>query len=809
MPLDSAAAKLHRMAPQPDTMTLSNRILRHGALAAFLLALAVRAVYLAELRGSLLFEVLLGDARRYDLWAQAIAAGDWRGKGVFYQAPLYPYFLAVLYRLAGRSLGLVRVVQALLGAGACAAVAAAGRRLVSPAAGLAAGILLALYPPAIFFDGLLQKSALDLALMSLVVLLVAVFATRPRAWHALAGGALLAAFSLSRENALALLPLAALGLAFGWRARPWPERLGWVGLLALGAALVLAPVAWRNLAVGGELALTTSQAGTNFYIGNHPGADGRYRPLRRGRTSPEFERQDATELAEAAVGHPLSPRGVSRYWLSRGLDFARSQPAAWAALLARKWLLVWHGAELVDTDALEAYRDRSALLALLYPLLGFGTLCPLAVLGVWATRDRWRTLWPLYALALAWSAAVALFYVLARYRYPLVPILALFAGAGIAAAVELLRRREARRLAPGLALAAAAAVACNWPLGGADPRATTYADLGTELAALGRRDEAAGELEHALALDPRLAGAHLALGNVQVQRGQIDAAAASYRRAAELDPADPQAENNLGTILAREGRDAEAEASFRTAVARDPGYAAAYGNLAEILARRGDSAGALAAARTGTQLAPRDAEAHHALGNLLAFTGDTAGAEAEYRRAIALEPRSADARYKLSVLLARRGADAEAAAERDAAFRAAPPVARLHVREGLLAERRGDFAAAAARYREVLAVLPDDRLAAIFLARLRAAAPDPALRNGPEAIALAQRALLAAGGRDAAATAILAAAYAEAGRFPEAYIAAVRAAANTRDAAARREYQAEANLYRAHRPLRLAARAGG
>ena len=46
-------------------------------------------------------------------------------------------------------------------------------------------------------------------------------------------------------------------------------------------ALVLAPVALRNRAAGGELVLTTSQAGANFYIGNHPGADGRYQPLRR------------------------------------------------------------------------------------------------------------------------------------------------------------------------------------------------------------------------------------------------------------------------------------------------------------------------------------------------------------------------------------------------------------------------------------------------------------------------------------------------------------------------------------------------
>ena len=46
----------------------------------------------------------MGDSRGYDEWARRIAGGDWLGHEVFYQAPLYPYLLGVIYAIAGRHL---------------------------------------------------------------------------------------------------------------------------------------------------------------------------------------------------------------------------------------------------------------------------------------------------------------------------------------------------------------------------------------------------------------------------------------------------------------------------------------------------------------------------------------------------------------------------------------------------------------------------------------------------------------------------------------------------------------------------------
>src|SRR5204863_2761100 len=101
------------------------------------------------------------------------------------------------------------------------------------------------------------------------------------------------------------------------------------GMFLFGLAIVPVPVAARNYAVGGGFYVTTSQFGPNLYIGNNPSADGTYQSLRFGRGAPEYERQDATELAEGALGTRLTPAQVSSYWTDKALAFVTSQPRAW------------------------------------------------------------------------------------------------------------------------------------------------------------------------------------------------------------------------------------------------------------------------------------------------------------------------------------------------------------------------------------------------------------------------------------------------------------------------------------------------
>lgn len=109
------------------------------AIALVAVALGLRWLYLHELARSDLGSVLLGDGIAYDAWARRIAAGDWRGHEVFYQAPLYPYFLGLLYSLFGPDPWVARIAQTLLGAAGCLLAARAGERLFGRRAGWIAG----------------------------------------------------------------------------------------------------------------------------------------------------------------------------------------------------------------------------------------------------------------------------------------------------------------------------------------------------------------------------------------------------------------------------------------------------------------------------------------------------------------------------------------------------------------------------------------------------------------------------------------------------------------------------------------------
>jgi tetratricopeptide (TPR) repeat protein len=648
------------------------------AAAIFVVAFLVRLVHLFQIRDAPFFGVLMGDSRAYDLWAQQLAGGDWRGREVFYQAPLYPYFLGLVYAVAGRDLLIVRIVQAFIGSLACVLLGYAGWRFFSGTAGVIAGLALALYAPAIFFDGLIQKSVADVFFVCLMLALLGRVSIEPSRrslwlWLGLAVGCL----SLTRENALVFVVVLVVA-ALVWDPRevgsgrqPRDRRAGsrashpaWshAGVFLLGLSLVVLPVAVRNYAVGGELVLTTTQFGPNFYIGNNERADGTYMSLRFGRGAPEYERVDATELAEQAEGRSLSPEEVSRYWTRRALSYIAAEPRDWVALMARKAALLWNATEMLDTESQDVHAEQSLVLRIAGTVGHFGVLVPLAVFGMIASWPARRRVWVLYAMVAAYSASVVMFYVFARYRYPLVPFLLLFAAAGLAAAPRFIRGITIARAAVTLTAVLAAAVLANRPMLYPDVmRAITETNLGAALHEAGRHGEAASHYRRAIALRSDYAPAYSNLGASLRAQGQIDQAIEQYEHALRLRADYPSAKQNLvnalrakGDALASRGALDQALPLFRRAVELSPEDGGARYELATALLEAKRVEEAADQLRAVLMLMPGSVEARNNLGIALASQGKLDEAIVEFQEALRIQPDFSDARRNLEMAMQAR-----------------------------------------------------------------------------------------------------------------------------------------------------------
>jgi Flp pilus assembly protein TadD len=209
----------------------------------------------------------------------------------------------------------------------------------------------------------------------------------------------------------------------------------------------------------------------------------------------------------------------------------------------------------------------------------------------------------------------------------------------------------------------------------------------------------------------------------------------------ELEPDDVDARNNLGTALQSLGRNAEAIAQFEQALKVKPDCVEGHYNLGNALAGRGQMDEAISQFQQALKLNPDDAQAHTNLGAALLMRGKIDEAIAQFRRALEIEPGNVKPRDNLGKALA----------------------------------SRGQFDEAIFQFEQALKLKPGDADAHGSLAWLRATCPQASLRNGAEAIKHAERANQLSGGKQPDVLHTLAAAYAEAGRFPEA-LATVRKA---------------------------------
>ncbi len=162
----------------------------------------------------------------------------------------------------------------------------------------------------------------------------------------------------------------------------------------------------------------------------------------------------------------------------------------------------------------------------------------------------------------------------------------------------------------------------------------------------------------------------------------------------------------------------------------------------------------------------------------LEHAGQPDEALAHYRRAESLNPQDPDNFLKSGRLLLQQKRWAEAADDTFQALALRPGLFSAHENLGLILPQLGQAKAGLDHWQTALTLQPDSPDLLNNLAWSLATNPDPALRDGPRAVELAEKACRLDGYHKTIDLGTLAAAYAEAGRFDQAIATAQQACTN-------------------------------
>ena len=389
-----------------------------------------------------------GDQPSLEAFAANVAHGHYYGTHGAYWPPAFVFFAGLVERVfgTGHAYLAVRTADAAVSALCAGITADLGRRLLrSPEAGLAAGVLFALYAPSVYYSDAFLAVTFATAAFAAAADAIAAYADAPSTPQLLLAGALLGIGALSKPTEVPLIVPAFIHWALRRRSGFDWRFAGRSAAAALAVALlVVAPWTLRNLRVTGAPVLVDTNGGVNFLIAHNPAADGAWVNL--GPANPVLLRGSGYDR----------PNTDQLAWQA-GLRYFLRHPGA-GLRQARTVVRMFWG--MTDPDiATYGAGLRPVTADLHIPLLRFALLRDLAALGAVGLFLRRRRTALLWVTVLGYCGGYALFFFAPRFRLPVTPLLAVAAAAAL------------QQLAVGWARQWQAAHAPREALGRVDPAA--------------------------------------------------------------------------------------------------------------------------------------------------------------------------------------------------------------------------------------------------------------------------------------------------------------------------------------------------
>ena len=430
----------------------------------FLVALLIRVVFIFTLKDGFYFS----DEFNYTVIARHVAEHGALPEN-FDRSPLFPMFLAALFKFGGESLFYIRAVQAVVGAIIAVQIFLIGRRVGGSFVGVVAGTLWAIYPMGIFMSGILYPAIILACLMTSAVLCLLAKPDGPAyvAWVALAG-LLLGAATLAKPMAFASIVF----VAFWLLVQKTPGRLLLVSVFLCAAFMSLLPWTVHNAVKHGKFIPVESRAldklvpwakqpkapviadkrnreplpqvkanNTSMAHSKAKIIDGKpeHRPLVQAKRNSSPDTQDTQDAANNELVAMFTQ--MAKRYPGEFFSFFEIYPTRVGFLNQAHR----EKARRKKTERFIRYIPFGSDLVMAVSMLSVGSLYLFAVVGVasmWRGREKRRELSLFILLVLSFALSYALSWGKIRYRVPVDPYIILLSAWGVVACWNKVFKKE-------------------------------------------------------------------------------------------------------------------------------------------------------------------------------------------------------------------------------------------------------------------------------------------------------------------------------------------------------------------------------
>jgi 4-amino-4-deoxy-L-arabinose transferase-like glycosyltransferase len=543
-------------------------------------------IFLAALSLKLLIFLLATDPIlfvKYPYFAEKLAQGKNIGERILDLSPLYLYINLIFDKIFGKGWEGLALIQIFLGSLNCLLVYLIGEKIFNRTVGFIAALLLILYGNLTLIELTLEPETFvlffnSLALLALIHIRDRSSIDRP-AWAWMLPGFLIGLSIITKPNALLLLPVAVIWIWLG--NNPVIQKIRAACFLLLAAALVVSPVTIRNYLNFNDFILITADGGKVFFHGNGPGSTGMERAdlpdqgfREEGQADPDFAHAFFRQVARKLSGRSLAPSECARFWTNYTLNYIRANPFPALYLEGKKFIYFWGNYEVHDIDSV--YKNYRTIQA--WPLLPYGILAVLGILGMILARHHLRRAFLLYAAVFVYLLSVLIFFAASRYRLPAVPFLTIFAAYGLLSMGNLVSKRETAKFLLGIAFCGGFWMAANLPFRHEvetfdrwQQATRIHYSLGGNFSfKRGLYRKAAEEYKEAVTLEPNFAPAYNGLGKSYALLNEREKAEEQFRKVIELSPGVDQGYMNLGLLYILKGQPQKALPLLEKALALNP-----------------------------------------------------------------------------------------------------------------------------------------------------------------------------------------------------------------------------------------------